>query len=52
MVYGIQTGGWEGIVYFVQWYCNSVGNADGEGRDSLVHESFELDEYLVKAKKS
>jgi len=36
----------------VQYYCNSVGNADGEGQekdDSLVHKSFEVKEYLVKA---
>jgi len=36
----------------VQSYCNSVGNADGGGHekdDSLVHKSFEVKQYLVKA---
>jgi len=56
MVYSTRNGGWEGIVYcaiVVQWYCSSVGNADGKGQDneeSLVHKSFEVNEYLVKAK--
>jgi len=33
--------------------CTRVGNADGEGQskdDSLLHTSFEVNEYLVKAK--
>jgi len=37
----------------VQYYCYSVANTDGEGQDkddSLVHKSFEVHEYLVKAK--
>ena len=37
----------------VESYCKRVGNADGEGRDnedSLVHKSYEVNEYLVKAK--
>jgi len=37
----------------VQYYCNSVGNADREGQeqdDSLVHKSFGVNECLVKAK--
>jgi len=56
MVHGVQKGGWRGIVYcaiVVQSYCNSMGNADWEGQeknDSLVHKSFEVNEYLVKAK--
>jgi len=55
MVYSTQKGGWEEIVYcaiVVQYYCNRVGNADGEGQeneDSLVHKSFEVNEYFVKA---
>jgi len=57
MVHGVQKSGWGGGVVYcaivVQYYCNSVGNADGEGQekdDSLVHKSFEVKEYLVKAK--
>jgi len=56
MVYGIQKGGWRGVVHcaiVVQWHCTSVGNADGKGQekeDSLVHKSLELSEYRVKAK--
>jgi len=56
MVYGIQNLGWEAIIYcaiVVQQGCNSVGNADEEGQeneDSLVHKSFEVNDYFVKAK--
>jgi len=55
MVYSTHEGGWQGIVYcaiVVQYYCSSVGNAGGEGQekeDSLVHKSFEVNEYLVRA---
>jgi len=45
-----------GVFYLaivVQWYCNSVGNADGKGQardDSLVLRGSEVNKYLVKAK--
>jgi len=53
---GVGGGGGGGGVWcamVVQQYCNSVSNADGEGQDkdgSLMHKSFEVNEYLVKAK--
>jgi len=57
MVYGIHTGGRRGgrILHNSRAIgcCTRVGNADGEGQqkeDSLVHTSFEVNEYLVKAK--
>jgi len=58
IVYGVwHTKGWlGGGSYIAQKSCNSialVGNADGEEQkrdDSLVHKSFGVNEYLVKAK--
>jgi len=49
-------GGWAGVVrcaIVVQTACDSVGNADGEGResaDSLVHKSVDVNEYRKKTK--
>jgi len=56
MVYGIQKGGREGVVYCamgVQYYCHSVGITGGGGQgtdDRLIHKSVKVNEYLVKTK--
>jgi len=39
MVYGIHEGGRVGVVYcalVVQWYCNSVSDADGGGNKRMI----------------
>jgi len=51
-VYGVwhTKGGLGGGRIYAIVVCNSVGNADGEGRKgdaSLVHKSFDVDESLV-----
>jgi len=57
MVYSMQTGGWKGSRTLSNNHalvlCTSVGNAGGrgDGKDGcFVHDSLEVNEYLVKAK--
>jgi len=55
MVYTIQEKGWGRCVHrtvVVQYDCNSVGLTGGRGSTMvrLVHDSVEVNEYLVKAK--
>jgi len=58
IVYGIQKGARGGVVYcaiYVQKYCSTAGNAGGRGQsteDRFVHESLEVEQYLVKANPS